>query len=285
MKVLIFGGSGQLGKALLACTPAGRSVLAPSRDKIDIGDEKAVQAAVADIRPNFVINAAAYTAVDKAESEHELANLLNASAAGWIAAAAAKAGARLVQISTDYVFDGRTGTPYAPLHATAPLGVYGRSKRDGELAARRAHRDVCILRTAWLYSAAGSNFLLTMLRLMAEREEVRVVTDQIGCPTYAPGLATAIWALDGMPGTFHYSDSGVASWYDFAVAIQEEALSLGLLTRSAAIVPIPAKKYPSAAPRPGFSVLDNSETWEVLGHAAPHWRAQLRRALKDMMHA
>lgn len=280
MKVLVTGGGGQLGRALVAAAPDGTEVVSRASDALDITDEVAVHDCVAALRPALIFNAAAYTAVDLAESEPEAAFAVNAVAVGVLAAAARAHGARLVHVSTDFVFDGLSGIPYSVDAEPCPLGVYGASKLKGE---RLAGDDALIVRTAWVYHSTGRNFVLTMLRLMADRPELRVVADQVGTPTYAPGLATALWklALAGAHGIYHYTDSGVASWYDFAVAIQEEALALGLLEREIPIVPIAASEYPVPARRPHFSVLDKRSTEAVLG-PAPHWRVNLRAMLTEV---
>jgi len=281
MKVLVTGAGGQVGRALLASAPAEAEVVAADRATLDIGDGEAVERFVAEQRPTHILNAAAYTAVDRAESEEEAALAINGQAVGHLAAVATRVGARLVHVSTDFVFDGTAGRPYAPDAPTNPLGAYGRTKLAGEHA---AGPDALIIRTAWVYDAKGANFVRTMLRLMGERDEVRVVADQIGTPTFAPSLAAAIWALAAQEttGLLHYTDSGVASWYDFAVAIQEEALGMGLLQRQAQVVPISTEDFPTPAKRPSFSVLDKAETWRVLDGPAPHWRANLRRMLQEL---
>lgn len=281
MKVLITGANGQLGQALQATAPAGVSIIAMGSAELDICDAAAVEALFSAERPDAVFNAAAYTAVDKAESEEALAERLNAGAVAHLARAVALTGARLVHVSTDFVFDGLSGVPYAPDAPTAPLGAYGRTKLLGE---RAAGPDALIVRTAWVYGSRGGNFVRTMLRLMAERDEVRVVADQIGTPTFAASLADALWRLDaaGAKGLFHYTDSGAASWYDFAVAIQEEALAIGLLERAVPIIPIETSDYPTPARRPHYSVLDKSATFALLGGPAPHWRVNLREMLKEI---
>jgi dTDP-4-dehydrorhamnose reductase len=207
---------------------------------------------------------------------------VNAEGVANLARGAAAVGARLVHVSTDFVFNGLSGIPYAPEAPTAPLGVYGRTKRQGEIA---AGPDALIVRTAWVYGSQGGNFVRTMLRLMAERDEVRVVADQVGTPTFASSLADALWRLHaaGAKGLFHYTDSGAASWYDFAVAIQEEALAIGLLARAVPVIPIATSDYPTPAARPHYSVLDKSATFALLGGAAPHWRVNLRKMLKDIL--
>lgn len=197
---------------------------------------------------------------------------------GYLARAARERGAFLAHVSTDFVFDGRSGIPYAPDAPVEPIGAYGRSKLAGEKA---AGPDALILRTAWVYAPTGGNFVRTMLRLMQERVEVRVVVDQIGTPTYAPALAEALWTLPlaRTKGIHHYTDSGAASWYDFAVAIQEEALAAGLLDRAVPVIPIATADFPTLARRPHFSVLDKTATFAALGQPAPHWRVNLRRMI------
>lgn len=281
MKALIVGSGGQLGRALGATAPVGVQVIGHDRAALDISDPAAVEAAVAAAKPDILFNAAAYTAVDKAEGDEAAALAINATAVGVLADAARRHGAHFVHVSTDFVFDGLDGVPYAPDSPTAPLGAYGRTKLAGEQA---AGDDALIVRTAWVYGLTGGNFVRTMLRLMAERPEVRVVADQIGTPTYAPGLAAALWTLaeKRVRGIHHYTDSGVASWYDFAVAIQEEALAAGLLDRAVPVLPIATADFPTPARRPHFSVLDKASTFTALGAPAPHWRTQLRRMIEDI---
>lgn len=281
MRIMIAGAGGQLGRALQAHAPMGADVIALGRAALDIGDAAAVSARVRAAAPELVVNAAAYTAVDKAEGDAAAAARINADGPGHLAEAAAAAGARFIHVSTDFVFDGASGIPYAPDHPTAPLGVYGATKRDGEVAALAAHPDALIVRTAWVYGDTGHNFVRTMLRLMAERTEVRVVADQIGTPTYATGLARALWALDaaGARGIHHWTDSGAASWYDFAVAIQEEAVAIGLLNRAVPVVPIATSDYPTPARRPSYSILDTRVAAALIGAPAPHWRVHLREML------
>lgn len=282
MKALITGANGQLGWSLQQTAPAGAELICTDVAELDICDADAVKAFVAEHTPDLILNAAAHTAVDKAESEEDMALRINAEAVGNLAAAAHAHNARLVHVSTDFVFDGVSGVPYKPSDTPAPVSAYGRTKLAGEAA---AGADALIVRTAWVYAPKGNNFVRTMLRLMAERDEVRVVADQIGTPTYAPDLAAALWALSakGVTGIHHYTDSGAASWYDFAVAIQEEACALGLLSRAVAIIPINTVDYPTPATRPHYSVLDKSSTFAALGGPAPHWRANLRLMLKEIL--
>lgn len=275
MKVLIVGSKGQLGRGLQAHAPAEAEIVAHDVDTLDITDAAAVNALVEAERPEILFNAAAYTAVDKAESEEATAQAVNGTATGILADAAKAVGARFVHVSTDFVFDGQSGTPYKPDAATNPLSAYGRTKLAGE---QLAGPEALIVRTAWVYAPVGGNFVRTMLRLMGERPEVRVVADQVGTPTYAPGLANALWrmAADGVSGIHHYTDAGAASWYDFAVAIQEEGLAAGLLSTKVPVIPIGTADYPTPAVRPSYSVLDKTSTFAALGGPTPHWRDNLR---------
>jgi len=284
MKALVTGAGGQLGRAVIAAAPAGWTIQAAAHADIDIGDAAAVDAAVGALRPEVIVNAAAYTAVDRAESEVELAFRVNRDGAGNLAAAAARSGARMIHVSTDFVFDGASGRPYRPDDATAPLGVYGASKLAGEAAVALAAPRALIVRTAWVYGPVGANFLLTMLRLMASRPELGVVADQIGAPTSTATLASALWGLldTGAEGTWHFADAGAASWYDFAQAIAEEAVAAGVLAKAARVKPITTADYPTPAKRPSYSVLDRSATYARLGRPAPHWRVALRDVLGGM---
>lgn len=285
MTVLITGAGGQVGHELLKIAPQGVAATGLAHADLDITDAEAVSAYVTDTSPELIINAAAYTAVDKAESEREAAYAVNETGARNLAEAAEKASARLIHISTDFIFDGASSHAYRPDDTPGPLGVYGASKLAGEVAVRRECPEALIIRTSWVYSAHGGNFVKTMLRLMAERQELNVVTDQIGTPSWARELAAAIWRLSsgGAWGeTLHWSNSGVASWYDFAMAIAEEGAAGGLLAKAPCILPIPASDYPTPAKRPGFSLLDKSATWGHLGEPARHWRVALRDMLKEL---
>jgi dTDP-4-dehydrorhamnose reductase len=284
LKALIFGATGQVGAALAACVPQGVELVALDRRASDFARDGDVERAVNRAQPDLVINAAAYTAVDRAETEESLAERINGVAPGRIAAAAKDCGARFIHISTDFVFDGSGSHPYLPEDQAAPLGAYGRTKLAGERAVAASYPKALIVRTAWVYAARGTNFLNTMLRLMRERDEIAVVDDQVGTPTYVRSLAVALWKLSAMPssGVLHYTDSGVASWYDFAVAIAEEGAAAGLLDRPVTVRPIASKDYPTPAHRPAYSVLDKRTTWELLGKAAPHWRACLREAIGEL---
>lgn len=281
MKVLIVGANGQLGKELSRAAPAEARIVRHDIDTLDITDAAAIAAVVSEVQPDVVFNAAAYTAVDKAESEEGAALAVNATAVGYLTEAVRRADAQFIHVSTDFVFDGRSGVPYPPDAPTAPIGVYGRTKLAGEKA---AGDNALIVRTAWLYAPKGDNFVRTMLRLMAERPEVRVIADQIGTPTYAPGLAAALWmmAAKGTKGIHHYTDAGACSWYDFAVAIQEEALAAGLLGVAVPVIPIRTADYPTPSLRPHYSVLDKSSTFAILGGPTPHWRQNLRTMIAEI---
>jgi dTDP-4-dehydrorhamnose reductase len=287
MKTLVIGANGQLGTALARTVPAGMDIVLLDLPGFNITDAGQVEATLANEFPDLIVNASAYTAVDRAEAESELAFAVNADGPANLARAAAAHGCRLIHVSTDYVFDGTACTPY-PGHAPCkPLGVYGQSKRQGELHVLEAARPrrAMIVRTSWLYSPWGANFVLTMLRLMRTKAQLTVVADQIGSPTAAATLAQAIWAAADrtqLHGVYHWADAGVASWYDFAVAIQEEALAIGLLDRSIPIRPIPTSAYPTPAKRPAYSVLDSTRSWADLGVEPLHWRAALRSCLADI---
>jgi dTDP-4-dehydrorhamnose reductase len=285
MRVLVLGGGGQVASAVVAAAPAQHEVWARSRAELDIGDAAAVARALAQSGARWVVNAAAYTAVDLAEDQPARAMAVNDTAVGVLAAAASHAGCRLLHLSTDFVFDGNSNRAYLPTDATHPLSVYGESKLRGERRVLGGTETGIVLRTAWVYAAAGRNFVLTMLRLMREKEQVSVVCDQIGTPTWAAGIAAAIWGLidvDAPGGVYHWTDLGVASWYDFAVAIQDEALARGLLNRAVAVTPILTAAYPTRARRPAFSVLDTASTRALIRVPAHHWRHNLRTALDDI---
>jgi dTDP-4-dehydrorhamnose reductase len=287
MKALVTGAGGQLATELMATTPDGWTVEDISEIDLDIRDLAAVRAAVGRSGPDLILNAAAYTAVDRAEAEPEIAWSVNRDGAENLALAAVEAGARFAHVSTDFVFDGQASRAYRPDDEPAPLGVYGASKRGGELAVQEAAPGALILRTAWVYSPHGGNFLKSMLRLMAERGEVRVVADQIGTPTSATTLAEALWGLcqADAQGVHHHTDAGVASWYDFAQAIAEDAHAMGLLKSEARVLPIRTEDYPTPARRPAFSVLDKTSTWAILGRPSPHWRSALRGVLQRLADA
>jgi dTDP-4-dehydrorhamnose reductase len=281
--VLLTGRDGQLGKELMALVPSGVVLIATGRRELDLADADSCRAAVEKHRPDWVLNAGAYTAVDRAESEPELAHAVNAGAPLAFAEALAGTGGKLLQVSTDFVFEGEQGNPYTPEQPVHPLGVYGASKAAGEAAVQATLplERFCILRTSWVYGPVGRNFCLTMLRLHESRassgEPLGVVADQVGCPTATPGLARACWAAvtRDVSGLHHWTDAGAASWYDFAVAIGELGVQHGLLTTSATVRPIATSDYPTPARRPSYSLLDCCDSRIALGLEPLHWRAAL----------
>jgi len=293
MKVIITGAAGQLGQALRHLAPAPLELIATSRSggdgavPLDLADAAACRALVQEHRPDWLINAGAYTAVDKAESEPELTQAVNAGAPAAFAEVLQATGGRLLQVSTDFVYNGAQGSPYRPDQPVDPLGVYGASKAAGERAAAVALAPdrLCILRTSWVYGPVGKNFLLTMLRLMREREQLGVVADQVGCPTATAGLAQACWAVleQGVSGLHHWSDAGAASWYDFAAAIAELGQAAGLLENPARINPITTADYPTPAQRPSYSLLDCTATRQALQLPPLHWREALRQVMGDVV--
>ena len=286
MKVLIAGKNGQLGRQLQKQAPAGATVVAHGRDTLDIANKDQVFTVLKQEQPDLVINAAAYTAVDKAESDCEQAHLINARGPENLALACRELGIRLIHVSTDFVFDGKQSHPYQPQDTRCPLGVYGASKARGEEAIEAILPEAIIVRTAWVYDREGGNFATTMMRLMSERDQLGVVADQIGTPTWAGTLAQSLYALAANPeasGIYHCTDAGAASWYDFAVAIYEEGKAAGLLpqSRQVQISPIATADYPTPAARPAYSVLDKGRLVKDAGVALKHWRQVLRAALNS----
>jgi dTDP-4-dehydrorhamnose reductase len=279
-KIIVSGANGQLGQELgiiSAKYPQYEFILL-SRAELPIDDQEALHKIFTQHQPEYFINCAAYTAVDKAESEEVLAYAVNAAATGEIASACTEFGCRLIHISTDYVFDGAANSPYKPTSPTSPVSVYGSSKLKGEELAIKNNPETIIIRTSWVYSSFGKNFVKTMLRLMNERDEISVVNDQQGSPTYAADLAEAcvlIIASDQwIPGIFHYSNEGVITWFDFAVAIRDLS---GLSTK---INPIPTSAYPTPAKRPAYAVLDQSLIRSAWNLPATPWKDRLATCLK-----
>lgn len=285
MKVLLTGGTGQLGRALLASVPAGVEVIAPGAAALDLTRAGDADAWIAREQPDLVLNAAAYTLVDRAEAEPEAAFAINDAGAESLARAAAAAGARLIHISTDFVFDGTAAGPYGVEAPAAPLGVYGASKRAGEMAVLAATAGrAAVLRTAWLYDAVSRNFFTTMLRLFHERDVVGVVNDQTGTPTSAASLAAAVWILAARPaiaGIHHWTDGGETTWYGFAVEIERLARRAGLLQRPVVVSPIATAEYPTPARRPAYAVLDKGVTSAALGLAPRHWMLALDDVVRE----
>jgi len=274
MRILVTGADGQLGRCLQdQLGQTDHAWIACNRDSMDITDAQAVNTKIGDFKPEVIINAAAYTAVDKAESDEKTAWAINADAVGYLATAANMIGARILHVSTDYVFDGSATSPYKESDPVCPLGVYGASKLAGEQAAATANH-FCVVRTAWVFSEYGNNFLKTMLRLAASRPELSVVADQIGTPTYAGDLAAALigMAEEEIPsGVYHFSGGRSCSWHQFADAIFGVAANeLSTFTRPE-VLPISTSEYPTPAKRPAYSVLDDSLLRSVLPNAAGDW--------------
>lgn len=286
MRVFITGSDrGQLHWELLRSCPEHVKIVGVT-PRLDLLDLACISSTLEELKPDAIINAAAYTAVDKAESEPEIAAALNFNAVEQLALSASELSARVLHVSTDFVFGESDGRPFSPDAPTHPVSVYGKSKLSGEQALLRVlPNHGTLVRTAWVYSSNGSNFVKTMLRLMRERGEVGVIADQVGSPTWAYSLAQALWrALEvESSGVLHWTGAGVASWYDFAVAIAEEAGALGLLDRDVIVRPLTTEQYPTPAIRPAYSVLQLHDTWKFLGMTAPHWRTQLRAMLKELI--
>lgn len=287
-RILLIGSNGQLGKELkFTLAPVG-DLIALGRDKLDLSQTDNICQVIQEIHPDIIVNAAAYTAVDKAENEIELAHAINEIAPKILAQESQKLGATLIHVSTDYVFDGTKGIPLTEEDQTLPLGAYGISKLAGEQAIQQNCERYIILRTAWVYGTYGkSNFVKTMLRLGGEREQLRVVADQVGSPTWAKDIADAITELIKLAekaetGIYHFTNSGVASWYDFAKAIFEEAELIGFSLKIKEVVPITTPEYPTPAKRPAYSVLSNQKIRASLGNYPPHWRDSLKQMLSQL---
>jgi len=285
MRVLVAGPGGQLGTDLVAfLRQQGVEVLAPDMRQMNLLEPQSIREAVHSAAPQWVVNCAAYTQVDRAEQDVEAAFAVNRDGAGVLAEAAHAAGAWMLQVSTDFVFSGQSSAPYTEDDAPGPLGVYGQSKYEGELAVQQACTRSMIVRTAWLYGVHGNNFVKTMLRLAGERDELRVVSDQTGTPTWTQDLVRALWDLMQEPqaGVFHFSDEGQASWYEFACAVVEEARALGFPLKARRVLPITTAEYPTPARRPAYSVLSKAKIQRLLRSPIPHWRDSLRAMLKEL---
>ncbi|MDJ0689946.1 MAG: dTDP-4-dehydrorhamnose reductase [Xenococcaceae cyanobacterium MO_188.B32] len=283
-KILLTGVTGQVGRELQKTLVPLGEIVSVTRQDIDLTKPELIRSAIAELKPDIIINAAAYTAVDKAETEPKLATAINGVAPTIFAESAQKLGATLVHISTDYVFNGQNYTPYTEEDRPNPLGVYGKSKLMGEEGVRNNCDRHLILRTAWVYGSRGhGNFVKTMLRLGAEREQLRIVADQIGSPTWSYDIATTITQLvsKSVTGTYNFSSSGVASWYDFAVAIFSEAKQLDFPLKIKQIIPITTAEYPTPAQRPAYSVLSKVKITQTLGNYPPHWQKSLKQMLSE----
>jgi dTDP-4-dehydrorhamnose reductase len=296
MKILLTGKTGQLGWELERILPAVGDVVALDRQGLDLAGQKSIRRAVAEVRPHLIVNAAAYTAVDLAEDEPELAHAINAEGPGILAEEAKKIGAALIHYSTDYVFDGRKTSPYTEDDPTGPLNVYGRTKLAGEQAIQAVGVPHLIFRTSWVYSTRGKNFLLTILRLASEREELRIVNDQIGCPNWSRSLAEAtidvvkriseqakLSAFGDFSGIYHMSGVGETTWYEFAKGILQKVShpsivdDLAIRLKAKRVIPIPTSEFPTRVQRPIYSVLSCSKLLKRFGIALPEWSIQLAR--------
>jgi len=287
-RALIFGSLGQVGSALQETAPPSASIVAHDLDQTDIRDRAAVDRAIADSKPDIVINCAAFTNVDGAESRASEAMEANGAAPGVIAESATAAHVRFIHISTDYVFDGCAHTPYATDAAVAPLNVYGATKLEGEQRVLSAAPDSVVVRTAWVHSGGGVNFVRTAVRLLSAGKPMRVVDDQIGTPTRARHLAQALWRIAERPalrGLLHFTDAGVASWFDVAMTVMETLDEGGRLGAGAAVTPIRSDEFPTVARRPTYSVLDKHDSWAAIGYVPPHWRKGIIDSTHELMHA
>ncbi len=289
MKILLTGANGQLGRTIALLKPNNVKLISLTRDELDLSDSKKCKDIIKDIKPDWLINCGAYTQVDNAEKEAEKAMKINAYAPRAFAEALKDNGGNILHISTDFVFDGRSNNPYKVSDKKNPINNYGFSKSIGEDFIEKILEPIgksIILRTSWVISPFGKNFLLTMLNLHKTKEYINVVSDQIGCPTSTFTLGKVCWDLIfkkmdniDLAGKFHYSDAGIASWYDLAFAIGEIAESISLVNKKAIVRPITTLDYPTPAKRPKFSLLDSKETQKTLGYNHTHWR----ESLKDLL--
>lgn len=308
MKILVTGKGGQLASELEQTVPPQYELVVLDASELDISNKTLVEDAINKVRPDIIVNAAAYTAVDKAETDKDTAYAVNEQGSENLALACKNYGAQLIHVSTDFVFDGTKTTPYQTDDTPNPINVYGDSKLQGDLRINQIlAADATIIRTAWVYSAHGNNFVKTMLRLMTDKEQLDVVYDQVGTPTWAKGLAQMIWTLvekntnapqcsqsgiaerdvrnnlsEASTKILHWTDAGVASWYDFAIAIQDLGIEKGMLDKKIPIRPIPASSYPTPAKRPSFSVIDKTNAEAATGIETTHWREQLSLMMDEL---
>ncbi len=297
MRILLLGSEGQLGRSLISYKPNNIDLIPKNKKGLDITEENNCFKIISKYKPSWIINASAYTLVDEAESNKDKAFAVNTLGPINLTKAIKRYGGNLMHFSTDFVFSGNQSKPYKPSQKTNPINIYGKSKAEGEIFINETlskTNQAVIIRTSWLISSVGRNFALTILKLHKEKEKLSVVSDQIGTPTTTSSLAKACWKLIKLkscsssnniqiPSICHYSDAGVASWYDLAVAIGEISEEIGLIDKAAKVIPIPSSSYQTKAVRPNFSVLDCSTTYKLLDLEPLHWRASLYKLLKELI--
>ena len=285
MRVLVTGASGQLGSEVARqFRRSGHEVIAPARRELDLSHPGQVAATAGDLQADWVINCAAYTQVDRAESEAQQAFIVNRDSPEQLAQAVAGYGGRMLQVSTDYIFDGAQRHPYLETDPPNPLGVYGRSKLEGEQAVQRVLPEAVVLRTAWVYGVRGHNFVKTMLRMAVAGKPLRVVSDQVGSPTWTTDIAVTIAGLveREAAGTFNFTNAGETSWHGFASAILDEGAQAGFDIKTEKVVPIPTTDYPTPAARPAYSVLNTEKIRALLSAPIPGWRDSLKNMLQEL---
>ena len=287
-RALILGAAGQLGRALQQAAPSSVIVFAHDYGETDVRNSRAIDRAIEEFSPDVIVNCAAFTNVDAAETQRDEAMELNGVAPGLIAESAKRAGVRMIHVSTDYVFDGSGSTPYTLDAPTNPINVYGATKLEGERRVLAVSSRNLVVRTAWLHSGGGTNFVRTVARILGSGTVMGVVDDQIGTPTRAVHLADALWRLcdrSDVTGVIHFTDAGVASWFDVAVAVYEALDAAGHLRDGAGLSPIRSDQFPTAARRPRFSVLDKHDSWNSVGFVPPHWRHGVATSVRELLDA
>jgi len=287
-RILLLGASGQVGRAIRLLAPAHYSLMRPSSRDVDLRNAPELRAFVRATNADTIINCAAFTRVDDAESEHDAAFAINANAPQLLAEESARSGARLVHVSTDYVFSGQSGAPYGVDSEPSPLSVYGASKLAGERAVIRANTSACVVRTAWLHSGGGDNFVATAVRVLTSGKSMRVVDDQVSTPTRAAHLAgfmLKLLANADMHGLQHFTDAGVASWYDVAQCVAETLRTLEMIEPDVGVTPVDSSAFPRPAVRPRMSLLDKHSSWDRCGYVPLHWRDGVIASTRELVRA